>query len=76
MRTFHQQYNQKHVKFSFPPNEKLTNSLMKYIKKNNYETEMLELYEIKPKKFPEAKQPEDIVVELVNENNLANYLIL
>jgi GNAT superfamily N-acetyltransferase len=76
LKTFHSKYNQKHVKFYFPDNEKLEAELTEYLKQAGYEIGFLELYAIQPTQFPLVADNPDIEVHPVTEENLKTFLEL
>ena len=51
LKTFHQSFNQNHLKFIFPPNEKLSIDLRECVIKKGYDIGILEMYSIKPDYF-------------------------
>ena len=75
LRNFHLQKNQKHLKFIFPPNERIINELNTYLLSNNYNIGFLELYSINPKDFS-ARTNNEVVVQIVSEENLEDFLQL
>ncbi|QCR33899.1 GNAT family N-acetyltransferase [Lysinibacillus sp. SGAir0095] len=72
---FHLLNNQKHLKFIFPPNEKLTNELHNYLLSKNYSIGFLELYSIQPKDFKASKNTQ-IEIQFVKEENIEDFLQL
>ncbi|MDI7744285.1 GNAT family N-acetyltransferase [Lysinibacillus fusiformis] len=75
LRNFHLQKNQKHLKFIFPPNEKINNEIHTYLSANNYSIGFLELYSIHPKNF-NANKNETVRVQFVTEKNIEDFLHL
>lgn len=75
LRNFHLQYNQQHLKFIFPPNEKISIDIQNYLISNNYSIGFLELYSILPKNFIASKNSETSV-QFVTEKNLEDFLKL
>ena len=75
LKKFHLPKNQKHLKFIFPSNEKLTDELQTYLLSNNYSIGFLELYSIQPKDFNGSKNT-DVVVQFITERNLEDFLLL
>nr|WP_263326444.1 GNAT family N-acetyltransferase [Neobacillus sp. Marseille-Q6967] len=76
LREFHMKNGQKHVKFSFPANEKPAGDLLDYMKYSGYMTGFIELYAIEPKQFPLVEDHPDIEIQVVTEENLETYLTL
>jgi len=75
LRTFHQKHNQKHVKFIFPSNEKISSDLHNYLTEENYDIGFLELYTIEPSHFATSVH-NHVDVQLVTKDNLAVFLKL
>ena len=75
LRNFHLQKNQKHLKFIFPPNEKIPEEIHTYLSLNNYSIGFLELYSIHPKDF-NANKNDEIKVQFVTEANIEDFLRL
>ncbi|KGR79668.1 GNAT family N-acetyltransferase [Ureibacillus sinduriensis] len=75
LRKFHIQTNQKHIKFIFPPNEKVTDEVQTYLSSNNYSIGFLELYSIQPKEFSASRNTE-IFIQFVTEKELDDFLLL
>lgn len=76
LREFHLQYNQNHLKFRFPENEKLTKDLEEYLIRKHYTIDFLELYAIKPQDFINIEEVVDIDVQLATEENLTDLIQL
>lgn len=76
LREFHQKNGQDHVKFGFPPDQKLTDELFPYLQEQNYSIGTNELYSIKPYDFPEVSVNPDFQVEVVNSRTYKDYLTL
>ena len=74
LRSFHLKYGQKHVKFNFPENEKLTPELINLLIAANYNIGLLELYTIQPNQFPAVKGNPEITIQPVSDINLDTYL--
>ncbi len=75
LRIFHQKHNQKHLKFIFPANEKLSSDIHMYLTEKNYDIGFLELYSIEPSQFA-TNVHRHVDVQLVTENNLQAFLKL
>ncbi|MFJ7665256.1 GNAT family N-acetyltransferase [Lysinibacillus sp. NPDC097162] len=75
LRTFHQKYNQKHLKFIFPSNEKITADILSYLTEENYDIGFLELYTIEPSQFATSVH-RHVDVQPVTEDNLEVFLKL
>lgn len=73
---YHASYGQKHVKFYFPENEKLSMELENYLSISGYDIGFMELYGIQAKDFPEINHHQDIDVQVVTENNIDVFLDL
>lgn len=76
LRNYHLKKGQKHVKFYFPPNQKLAEELVAYMNEAGYTIGFLELYAIQPKQFPLVKDNPDIEVHVVMDQNLETFLEL
>ncbi|WP_416151934.1 GNAT family N-acetyltransferase [Salipaludibacillus sp. HK11] len=76
LQNFHARYEQNHVKFYFPENEKLTEELDNYLNKTGYDIGFMELYSIQASEFPEIKHHRDIEVEVVTEKNIDEFLTI
>ncbi|MHC5267808.1 GNAT family N-acetyltransferase [Enterococcus sp. LJL98] len=76
LRNFHLQYDQNHLKFRFPENQKLTEELKKYCLKSGYSLDFLELYVIKPENFPKIESSAVIAVQLVKKEHLIDLIQL
>ncbi|WP_026585421.1 GNAT family N-acetyltransferase [Bacillus sp. J33] len=75
LRSYHQKYGQKHVRFYFPEGEELLPELLGFFQKDeDYTIGFLELYAIQPKDFPAMKESPDILVENVTDEILEDYL--
>lgn len=72
---FHRKKNQLHLKFKFPPNEKISEDLIQYLKGQGYDIGFLELYVIEPSQFFVSKR-QNIEVQFVTEAQLAEFLLL
>ncbi|MFJ5768031.1 GNAT family N-acetyltransferase [Lysinibacillus sp. NPDC093210] len=75
LRTFHQKHNQKHLKFIFPSNEKISPNIHSYLTEENYDIGFLELYTIEPSQFV-IRVHRHVDVQLVTEDNLEEFLKL
>jgi len=75
LRTFHQKHNQKHLKFIFPANEKISSDVHQYLTDANYDIGFLELYTIEPSQFPTSVH-HHVKVQPVTEENLEAFLKL
>ncbi|MFD1737807.1 GNAT family N-acetyltransferase [Bacillus salitolerans] len=76
LREYHVKNGQKHVKFTFPENEKLHAPLEEYLRSEEYSIGYLELYSINPSQFPELDEKEDIEVKVVSDDNFEEFLAL
>lgn len=65
----HQQFDQKHLKFKFPANEKISGEVTEYLTSEDYSIGFLELYSIEPYQFSAAKNP-SIEVRFVTQVDL------
>ncbi|KGR81897.1 GNAT family N-acetyltransferase [Lysinibacillus odysseyi] len=75
LHTHHKQYGQKHLKFIFPSNEKISEEVIEYLTNERYTIGFLELYSIEPTRFSARKNPE-VEVRFASEENLAAVLEL
>lgn len=76
LRNYHLKNGQNHVKFYFPPNKKLAEELVAYMKDSGYSIGFLELYAIQPKQFPLVADNPDVEVQVVTDKNLETFLEL
>ncbi|GAA0498169.1 GNAT family N-acetyltransferase [Salinibacillus aidingensis] len=76
MREFHRQYNQRHLKFEFPDNQKPVFDVMNYLKENKYDVGFLELYSIEPDQFPRVENHPDIEVKEVTDELFNDFIKL
>ncbi|WP_010529634.1 GNAT family N-acetyltransferase [Lentibacillus jeotgali] len=76
LKEFHQKYNQTHLKFEFPENEKTGPGLQKYFEDNGYDIGFMELYAIQPNDFPFQQVNTEIRVEEVTEHNYNDFISL
>uniref|UniRef100_UPI00406C0434 GNAT family N-acetyltransferase n=1 Tax=Neobacillus sp. FSL H8-0543 TaxID=2954672 RepID=UPI00406C0434 len=76
LRDFHLKNGQKHVKFYFPPNERLGADLDDYLNHSGYDIGFLELYAIQPNQFPTVNENPEIEIQVVTEVNLKPFLLL
>lgn len=76
LREFHLKRNQKHTKFYFPENQRLTEEVMTYLTQSAYDIGFLELYTIEPKDFPTIKKQSDIEIQVVTKETLAELIDL
>jgi GNAT superfamily N-acetyltransferase len=76
LREYHLKHGQKHVKFYFPANEKLTEELFEYMDQLGYVIGFTELYAIQPDQFPLVKKNPDIEIEVVTDKNFETFLTL
>ncbi|KAA0546266.1 GNAT family N-acetyltransferase [Bacillus sp. BGMRC 2118] len=65
LREFHMQRGQKHVKFAFPENEKISEEVTAYLTNENYDIGFYELYAIRPDHFPNVGKHPDIEIKVV-----------
>ncbi|MFJ7409020.1 MULTISPECIES: GNAT family N-acetyltransferase [unclassified Lysinibacillus] len=75
LRTFHQKHNQKHLKFIFPSNEKISPDIHSYLTEEKYDIGFLELYTIEPSQFA-TRVNHHVDVQPVTEDNLEVFLKL
>jgi GNAT superfamily N-acetyltransferase len=75
LKKFHTERNQKHLRFKFPANMKLTSEIEAYLRQEGYEIGFLELYAIEPSQFPAVGKNLLIDVQAVNEENFEAYLL-
>lgn len=75
LHTHHQQYGQHHLKFLFPPNEKISGEVAAYLISERYSISFLELYSIEPGRFSGGKNPE-VEVRFAKEEDLTALLEL
>ncbi|MDN4495627.1 GNAT family N-acetyltransferase [Ureibacillus aquaedulcis] len=75
LRDFNLQTSQKHLKFIFPPNEKLTDEIQAYLSSNNYSIGFLELYSIQPNDFSASGNAE-AAIQFVTREKLEDFLHL
>jgi GNAT superfamily N-acetyltransferase len=76
LREFHLKNGQKHVKFTFPANEKPTDKLVDYMNDLDYSVGFLELYAIHSGQFPPVKDNSDIEIHVVTGENFETFLKL
>jgi GNAT superfamily N-acetyltransferase len=76
LREFHLKNDQKHLKFYFPANEKLTTELVEHLNQSGYEIGFLELYAIQPDQFPPVDDHPEIEIQVVSEENQMLFLLL
>lgn len=76
LREFHLKNGQKHIKFSFPANEKPAGELLEYMNDSAFMTGFTELYVIEPNQFPLVEENPDIEIQVVTKENLETYLNL
>ncbi|MGV3263708.1 GNAT family N-acetyltransferase [Cytobacillus pseudoceanisediminis] len=75
LRTFHQKYGQKHVRFYFPDDEELTGELLaSFEKDDDFTVGYLELFAIHPADFPDVQEKDEITVENVTDETWNDYL--
>ncbi|MCP1143205.1 GNAT family N-acetyltransferase [Lysinibacillus endophyticus] len=75
LREFHRKNNQNHLKFKFPPNEQIPDTLKYYLKRVQYNIGFLELYSIQPSQFSIRKNG-SVNVQFVTEEQLEPFLKL
>lgn len=73
LREYHLKQGQKHVKFTFPDNEKPSFELISFFNDNGYELGFMELYSIKPEQFPTLMNNPDIEIAKVTDESLEIY---
>ncbi len=76
LRAYHLKNGQKHVKFKFPENEKLTKELTDFLDDECYAIGFLELYAIEPNQFPVVEDDPNIKIVPVSSENLEDFLDL
>jgi GNAT superfamily N-acetyltransferase len=76
LRAFHHERGQKHIKFYFPPNMKLSEELTEYLKNENMDTGYMELYFINPSEFQKIPTKEEVEVKEVTEDDFDEYIAL
>lgn len=76
LQEYHVARGQKHVKFVFPPNEKLDDSLLTNLSSEGYDTGFTELYKINPRDFPGYEMQKEIEIAHVGANQLEDFLTL
>ncbi|TFJ91302.1 GNAT family N-acetyltransferase [Lentibacillus salicampi] len=76
LKELHLQYNQTHLKFEFPENEKPGPVLQEYFEDHSYDIGFTELYAIQPKEFPVQQQNPDIRVSEVTDSHLNDFINL
>ncbi|MBM6616589.1 GNAT family N-acetyltransferase [Bacillus suaedaesalsae] len=76
LRVFHVERGQKHVKFAFPENEKLSDELTIYLTNEDYDIGFYELYAIQPENFPQVSNHPDIEIKVVTEGSFDVFLKL
>ncbi len=74
LRDYHVKNGQKHVKFTFPANEKLTTELLDYMENEIYDIGFLELYSIQASQFPEIVENPNIEIQVVGDRNFEEFL--
>lgn len=75
LRTFHELYDQTHVKFKFPPNEVIPAQLLSYFEQEKYAVSFLELYFIEASKF-KSDEHHSVQIEQVTTDNIEVFLKL
>ncbi|TRZ35595.1 N-acetyltransferase [Niallia circulans] len=73
---YHLERNQKHLKFTFPPNEKIEKEVLAKLISEGYDIGFTELYKIVPQNFPKVKKQQDIEVVHVSDSGLEDFLTL
>ena len=73
LREYHLKKGQKHVKFTFPDNDKPSSELISFFNDNAYEIGFMELYAIKPNQFPTITNNPDIEIVVVTDENIETY---
>lgn len=73
LQEYHVARGQKHVKFVFPPNEKLDDSLLTNLSSEGYDTGFTELYKINPRDFPGYEMQKEIEIAHVGANQLEDF---
>lgn len=68
LHTYHTQYKQNHLKFTFPSNEQISDEVTEYLKSNSYSVSFLELYTIEPSQFC-SKRNSAVTVRFVTEED-------
>ncbi|MGM9948522.1 MAG: GNAT family N-acetyltransferase [Lysinibacillus sp.] len=69
LRIHHQQFGQRHLKFKFPANEKISEEVTEHLTSEGYSIGFLELYSIEPHQFSTVKNP-SLEVRFVTEEDL------
>lgn len=73
---YHLERNQKHLKFTFPPNEKIEKEVLAKLIREGYDIGFTELYTINPLNFPKVKKQPEIEVVPVSDSELEDFLAL
>ncbi|WP_409973748.1 DUF5613 domain-containing protein [Bacillus sp. Bva_UNVM-123] len=76
LRVYHVKNGQKHVKFTFPENEKLPLDLLNNLDDACYAVGFLELYVIKPEQFPKVDENSHITIQSLSSENLEAFMKL
>lgn len=76
LRAYHLKNDQKHVKFKFPENEKLTKELTDSLDNDCYAIGFLELYAIEPNQFSVVEEDPKVKIVQVSSENLEEFLDL
>lgn len=74
LKAYHEKNGQKHVRFYFPEGEELTPELTEHLKGDDYTIGFLELFAIKPERFPAVNHNSDIEVQKVSNENMDAFL--
>lgn len=70
----HQQQHSNHLAFTFPENESLDETWFKLFKDEGFQLGILEFYIIEGVQLATLPKREDIVIKVVNEQNIEDYL--
>lgn len=76
LKEFHGEKGQKHVKFVFPQNMKLTDELVTYLNNSGFNVGYMELYVIEPSRFPAMEICDSIKIQEVSQEFFGEFLSL
>ncbi len=74
LQEYHFARGQKHLKFVFPPNEKIDEELWANLSDEKYDIGFMELYKINPWKFPKEEKRKEIEIVHIGEAQLDDFL--
>ena len=76
LQEYHFDRGQNHLKFVFPPNEKIEEELLGNLSREKYNIGFMELYKINPRKFPKEEKRNEIEIVHIGKAQLEDFLTL